>query len=148
MWHNGGTGSYRSFIGYDPIAHVGVVVLSNVSTTAGVDDIGLHLLDARQPLLQAPKTRTQITVDPKLFDSYLGRYALAQNFVLTTTRDGDRLFAQATGQPKVELFAEGTKDYFLKGVEAQVTFEVDSDGTATGLVLHQNGQNITAKRVE
>jgi serine-type D-Ala-D-Ala carboxypeptidase/endopeptidase len=51
IWHNGGTGGYRSYLGYDPITHVGVVVLSNVSTSAGVDDIGSHLLDARLPLL-------------------------------------------------------------------------------------------------
>jgi D-alanyl-D-alanine-carboxypeptidase/D-alanyl-D-alanine-endopeptidase len=47
VWHNGGTGGYRSFIGYDQAAGVGVVVLSNTSTAMGVDDIGLHLLDPR-----------------------------------------------------------------------------------------------------
>ncbi len=45
VWHNGGTGGYRSFIGFDPKAGTGVVVLSNMFTTAGVDDIGRHLLD-------------------------------------------------------------------------------------------------------
>jgi len=54
IWHNGGTGGYRSFIGYDQAAGVGVVVLSNTSTVMGVDDIGLHLLDSRNPLLPPP----------------------------------------------------------------------------------------------
>jgi serine-type D-Ala-D-Ala carboxypeptidase/endopeptidase len=148
IWHNGGTGGYRSFIGYDPIAQVGVVVLSNTSTAAGVDDIGSHLLDARLPLIQAPKTHTEITVDAKLFDGYVGRYALAPNFILTITREGDRLLAQATGQPKFELFAEGAREYFLKVVDAQVTFETDAQGQATGLVLYQNGVNLQAKRIE
>ena len=49
-WHNGGTGGYRTFMGYDPEAHLGVVALSNTSTPAGVDDIGHHLLDAAFPL--------------------------------------------------------------------------------------------------
>jgi CubicO group peptidase (beta-lactamase class C family) len=44
VWHNGGTGGYRSFIGYDAKARTGVVVLSNASTAAGVDDIGFGLL--------------------------------------------------------------------------------------------------------
>ena len=35
IWHNGGTGGYRTFIGYDPRTRVGVVVLSNTSTAAG-----------------------------------------------------------------------------------------------------------------
>ncbi len=45
VWHNGGTGGYRSFIGFDPKTRVGVVVLSNAGTNAGVDDIGRHLID-------------------------------------------------------------------------------------------------------
>jgi CubicO group peptidase (beta-lactamase class C family) len=50
IWHNGGTGGYRSFIGYDPAAGIGVVALSNAQTEVGVDDIGRHLLDASVPL--------------------------------------------------------------------------------------------------
>jgi len=53
IWHNGGTGGYRTFIGFDPKARVGVVVLSNTSTTVGVDDIGRHLLDSAVPLVPA-----------------------------------------------------------------------------------------------
>jgi D-alanyl-D-alanine-carboxypeptidase/D-alanyl-D-alanine-endopeptidase len=45
VWHNGGTGGFRSFVGFDPQARVGVVALSNAFTTIGVDDIGRHLLD-------------------------------------------------------------------------------------------------------
>jgi serine-type D-Ala-D-Ala carboxypeptidase/endopeptidase len=53
-----------------------VVVLPNTETPAvsGVDDIGLHLLDARMPLVQPPKPRTDVAVDSKLFDGYVGRY--------------------------------------------------------------------------
>jgi serine-type D-Ala-D-Ala carboxypeptidase/endopeptidase len=47
-WHNGGTGGYRSFVGFDPAAGSGVVVLSN--SRASVDDIGCHVLDPRYPL--------------------------------------------------------------------------------------------------
>ncbi|HEY1339570.1 MAG TPA: serine hydrolase domain-containing protein, partial [Bryobacteraceae bacterium] len=32
VWHDGGTGGFRSFIGYEPKARVGVVVLSNAFT--------------------------------------------------------------------------------------------------------------------
>ena len=48
--HNGGTGGYRSFIGFDPKSQIGVVVLSNTNTQTGVDDIGMHLLDTSFPL--------------------------------------------------------------------------------------------------
>lgn len=100
------------------------MVLANAETAAGVDDIGLHLLNAKSPLLNASaflpaKERTQVAVDPKLFDRYAGRYQFAPNLVLTLAREGERLFARATGQPKFELFAEGEKEYFLKVVDAQ-----------------------------
>lgn len=152
-WHNGGTGGYRSFIGYDPKTRTGVVVLANASTAAGVDDIGMHLLNQKSPLLNQsaflpPKARKEVAVDPKIFDRYAGRYQLAPNFILTITREGDHLFAQATGQPKFELFAESEKEYFLKVVDAQITFEVDPNGAVNQLVLHQAGRNMPAKRLE
>jgi D-alanyl-D-alanine-carboxypeptidase/D-alanyl-D-alanine-endopeptidase len=66
---------------------------------------------------------------------------------MTITRDGTQLFVQATGQPRLEIFPESDRDYFLKVVDAQITFETDSQGRAMGLVLHQNGVNQTAKRL-
>jgi CubicO group peptidase (beta-lactamase class C family) len=148
VWHNGGTGGYRSFIGYDKAAGVGVVVLSNTSTAMGVDDIGLHLLDRRNPLLPPPVKHTEVTANAKLFDGYVGKYQLTPNFAIAITREGDRLFLQATNQPRVELFAEGDRDYFLKVVDASITFIVGDDGKVTALVLHQNGANVTGTRAE
>ena len=148
VWHNGGTGGYRSFIGYDPSARLGVVVLSNTATLTGIDDIGFHLLDARMPLAPPPKQHTEVRVDPRLFDGYVGRYQVLPNFVLTITREGDRLFSQATGQSKVELFAEGEKEYFLRVVDAQLTFVTDANGVATSVILHQNGVDLPAKRID
>jgi hypothetical protein len=148
VWHNGGTGGYRSFIGYDAKTRAGIVVLSNTFTASGIDDIGMHLLDPHVPLLPAPKEHKEITVDPKIFDGYVGQYQLAPNFILTVTREGDQLFTQATGQPKVQVFPESQRGFFLKVVDAQITFETDANGRATSLTLHQNGANIPAKRIE
>jgi CubicO group peptidase (beta-lactamase class C family) len=137
VWHNGGTGGYRTFIGFDPVRNVGVVVLSNTATS--VDDIGLHLLDERAPLTKAPVKRTEIALPASALERFVGKYALAPNFVITITRDGDKLFLQATGQPQFPLFAETETKFFLKVVDAQIEFEVDAPGTVTALVLVQNG---------
>jgi serine-type D-Ala-D-Ala carboxypeptidase/endopeptidase len=147
IWHNGGTGGYRSFMGFDPKVRVGVVLLSNAETSAGVDDIGRHLLDPGAPSL-TPREHKQVTVDPKLFDGYVGTYQLAPNFIITITRDGDHLFEQATGQPKFEIFPEGDRIYFLKVVDAQITFITDSQGHTTELVLHQNGRDAHGTRLK
>ena len=49
VWHGGATGGYRCYIGFDPKARVGVIVLSNVLMPL-VDDIGPHLLNPKYPL--------------------------------------------------------------------------------------------------
>jgi CubicO group peptidase (beta-lactamase class C family) len=51
VWHNGGTGGYRTWTGYDPKARIGVVILSNMSSS--VDDIGGHLIDPTIPVSPA-----------------------------------------------------------------------------------------------
>jgi serine-type D-Ala-D-Ala carboxypeptidase/endopeptidase len=147
VWHDGGTGGYRSFIGFEPRSRTGVVVLANMATPAGVDDIGRHLLDPAEPLLQAPKPRKEIAVDPKVLDGYVGIYELLPTMALTITREENHLYAQATGQPRAQLFAESDKKFFYKMVDAQITFQPDEQGRAVGLILHQNG-NHPALRVD
>lgn len=148
IWHNGGTGGYRSFMGFNPRTRTGAVVLSNTSNDAGVDDIGRHILDSRLPLMQAPKSHKEIALDPKKMDGFAGQYQLAPGFILTVTRESEGLFAQATNQPKFELFAETRKDFFLKVTDAQVSFETDAHGKAISLILHQNGAHTPAKRLD
>ena len=48
VWHNGGTGGYRSFAGFTSDDHKGVVVLTN--SNRSVNDLGFHLLDPSFPL--------------------------------------------------------------------------------------------------
>ncbi len=148
IWHNGGTGGYRTWIGFDPKSRTGVVVLSNMSTNAGADDIGLHLLDPAIPLLLPAKERHEVKVEATVLDKYVGRYQLAPNFIITVSREGDQLYAQATDQPRFEIFAESPREFFLKVVDAQLTFVVDANGRANGVVLHQNGADQPAKRME
>jgi hypothetical protein len=87
------------------------------------------------------KEHKEVVIDPKILDNYVGSYELSPNFILTVTREGDHLFTQATGQGKVEVFPENDHDFFLKVIDAQITFETDSQGKATGLVLHQGGDH-------
>jgi len=42
IWHNGGTGGYRSYLGFTEDGRAGVVVLSN--SAQGVDELGLRIL--------------------------------------------------------------------------------------------------------
>ena len=148
-WHNGGTGGYRTFIGFDPARKTGVVVMTN-SGGEGADDVGFHILNSRLPLTPRPaprKERTAIDVRPEILARHVGRYQLAPNFILEVTVKGNELYAQATSQERVRLWPESETSFFLKEVDAQVDFVRDAQGSTTGLVLHQGGQNITAPRL-
>jgi CubicO group peptidase (beta-lactamase class C family) len=48
IWHNGGTGGYRSFIGFDKVNQVGVVILCNTSTDE-IDKAGFDILFELMP---------------------------------------------------------------------------------------------------
>jgi len=148
IWHNGGTGGFRTFAGFDPQTRLGVVVLSNVSSAEGVDDIGRHLLNPSFALAQFDtKEHKAVSIDTKLFDGYVGRYQMAPKFILSITRNGDHLFAQATGQGAFEIFPEADKEFFAKIGKIQISFHTGADGKATDIVVHQAGMNTPAKRL-
>ncbi len=148
VWHNGGTGGYHSFIGFDQKKRKGVVVLSNSAND--IDDIGRHILESQYPLakIETPKERKEIKLDPKVFDAYVGEYQLAPGFVFTISREGDRYFSAVSGQGRFEIFAETETVFFLKVVDAQITFAKDDKGQVTHLVLHQNGVDQRAKKTK
>lgn len=148
VWHNGQTGGYHSYIGIDRFNNRGVVILANFSKS--IDDIGFHWLDERMPLAVpvVAKARTEISIDPAKLDPYVGVYELAPGFSITITKENGALFIQATGQPKFQLFAETETDFFLKVVDAQLTFVKSPSGKVDQVILHQNGANIPGKRVQ
>jgi CubicO group peptidase (beta-lactamase class C family) len=151
--HSGVTGGYRSFIGYDPKARIGVVVLSNSGTGAGVDDIGNHLLNPRVPLLssealQPPKQRREIPVAADLLDSYAGRYRFPSGQMASITQEDGHLVLHADGEVKVVFYAESDHDFFAKLMDAQITFDTDAQGQVTELIFHRNGSDLQVKRVD
>ncbi|MGC1521244.1 MAG: DUF3471 domain-containing protein [Steroidobacteraceae bacterium] len=148
IWKNGGTGGYRAFIGYSRRSGVGIVALSNTAdNNAGVDDLGLHLLDARYPLAVPEGSPREAAIGSSVLDDYVGHYELTPTFIITITREGDQIFAQATGQTKAALYAKSEGEFFYKVVNAQISFQTDPQGQTTGLVLHQNGRDQPAKRI-
>lgn len=148
VWHNGGTGGYHSFIGFDKQKRLGVVVLSNSSTDT--DDIGRHLLESKYQLAkyEPRKERKAIKLDPKILEAYVGQYELTPTLAITISRDGDKLYAEVPGQQKIEIFAESETDFFVTVVDAQLTFVKDDRGQVTHIIFHQNGQNVPAKRIK
>jgi CubicO group peptidase (beta-lactamase class C family) len=90
----------------------------------------------------------EFVYDVSKFDELAGRYELevAPGFIMEFRREGDKLMTQATGQPSFELFASSDSTFYLKVVEAGVTFHRNEKGAVEQITLHQNG-NHKANRV-
>jgi hypothetical protein len=87
----------------------------------------------------APVTHKEVQLDPRSLDQFVGRYELGPGSVLNITRSADHLWLQASGQPKAPLFPESQTNFFLKAMDAQVSFVKDASGRVTHLILHQGG---------
>ena len=94
-----------------------------------------------------PHERTAIHIDPSIYDRYIGTYELAPGFNLTVTRSDDRLLTQATGQAQVEVYPSSETEFFLTVVDAQLTFEIDEEGRAVAVTLHQGGRDVRGPRI-
>ncbi|MBK5256745.1 MAG: serine hydrolase [Vicinamibacteria bacterium] len=96
----------------------------------------------------APKERPEVQVAVALLNEYLGDYELGPGFVLAVTREGDRLMTQATGQQKIEVFASSDTEFFPKVIDARIVFTRSTSGAVDGLVLHQAGREMKARKVK
>jgi CubicO group peptidase (beta-lactamase class C family) len=141
--HGGGINGFSTMLARFPAEKVTVVVLRNADY--GAPAPGKLSQDLAALLFGESLERPVAKVDPKLYDAYVGQYQLGPNFIITITRDGDRLLAQATGQPQFEIFPESETKFFLKVVEAQISFVKDAAGQVTELILHQGGEQRAMK---
>jgi D-alanyl-D-alanine-carboxypeptidase/D-alanyl-D-alanine-endopeptidase len=145
----GATAGYNTFIGYSPKTGIGVVALANTSSGEGTADIALHLLDPRYPLwVPESSPSSEPTLEAKVLDGYVGHYILTPAAVFSVTREGEQLYVQLTNQARVANYPKSSTEFFAKVVDAQITFETDPQGHANFLVLHQNGRDQKAKRID
>lgn len=148
VWHNGGTGGFRTWAGFDPQQGVGAVVLTN--SGHGADDIGFHLIDPSLPLAAPPEPvveRIEVEVPRSVMARYVGVYELAPTFRIAVELHDDGLRIQATSQPQFRVYAESEAKFFLKVVDAQIEF-VKESGEIAALVLYQGDAVQRARKIE
>jgi CubicO group peptidase (beta-lactamase class C family) len=147
--HGGGIHGFNTFLARFPQEKVTIVVLRNANYgDPGPEKIsqGLAAIVFGEKY-EIPRERAAIKIDPKILDAYVGQYEFPTAFIITITKEGDSLMAQATGQPKFELFPESDIKFFYKVMDAQVTFVKDDKGAVTHLILHQGGDH-KAKKIK
>jgi putative CocE/NonD family hydrolase len=123
--------------------HASFIELPVVPRSSPVD-VSMNLLT----YFDSNALRTAVRVDPKIYDAYTGQYELAPGFVITITKEDGKLMGEAPGQPKLELFAESETKFFLKAADIKITFVQDETGQTSGLILHQGGREMKAKKIK
>ena len=90
----------------------------------------------------------EIIIDDKVLERYIGKYELSPEFIITVTKDGSQMIAQATGQGAFEIYPKSDTVFYLKVVEAQVTFNLNEDGKVVSMTLLQGGQETTGLKLK
>lgn len=89
-----------------------------------------------------------VKVDPKIYDTYVGEYAINDQVAIFISKEGDKLMGEAGGRPKVQLVPQSETRFVIKEAKAEVEFVKDEKGKVTHLVYREGDKEMEAKRVE
>jgi beta-lactamase regulating signal transducer with metallopeptidase domain len=136
--------SISSPLFYGLLVPIKVAAQTQPATSAPSDE------EIAQKRAEQAQPRTAIPYDPSHFDKFVGSYEheKVSEMFFTITREDGHFYTRLTGQRKVEVFPESETKFFAKIVAAQLSFNLDTNGSVTGLVLHQNGREQLFKRVD
>lgn len=123
-----------------------IIVLTNLGRRDGNQEVGAW------ELTQGVAMRyIAITLEPKIFDAYVGEYQLEldPDFLLKFSREGARFFVEITRQGKFEIYASAENVLFLRVLTTQATFTFlkDNHGQVRQVVIHQDGADYPARKV-
>jgi hypothetical protein len=107
----------------------------------------MRLIGMLPPTALPPRQRVAIELPASQLTPYVGDYDLGSTRFHVALQDGALIIQPDTGAPPVRLWPESGTDFFVKEVDASVTFTRDASGAVNGLILHQYGRNRPAKKL-
>lgn len=105
------------------------------------DELNIKRLKEDNPL-------KPVMVNNKTLQSYVGKYQLSTDLIITIAKTGNQLKVQLTGQSEILIFPTTNNVFKLKDVEAQLTFNSDDKGKVESLTLLQGGQQMICNRMK
>jgi hypothetical protein len=85
-------------------------------------------------------------IDPKILDSYTGKYEVRPNVFATVTRQDNSLIVQIPLQPKLEFLPMSESRFFLKNGDLEITFVRNEKGGIAEAVLESSSNTTRARR--
>lgn len=108
----------------------------------------MRILGLVPPSALPPPKRTAITLPSASLTPFAGTYQLAAGVELAVTvGEGNLVVRSSLGGPPALLWPESPTKFFVKEIDAQVTFTRNASGAVTALVLHQFGKDRVARRM-
>jgi len=146
--HNGETEGFRLNISRFIDDDACIIILSNFEQTpVGKISADLAAILFGEPYT-IPKAKQTIKVNPKILNDYVGEYEVSPKFSFTITKENNQLFCQPTGQDKLEIYPESETTFFLKKIDAQISFIREENGDVKKLILYQGGQEVQAQKIK
>ena len=147
--HGGGIQGFNTELAYYPDDKLTVVALGNVNGAAPGEIATKLAALSHGETVSLPGERKEITLDSKALSRNVGAYQMASGANMLITLENNQLSAKLANQPAFPIFPETQTMFFLKVVDAQIEFTKNDDqGRPTELILHQNGRDMPAKRLD
>jgi len=93
-----------------------------------------------------PGAYKAIILSSAALQRFAGRYQLTPTLAISIRRRGDQLYEQETAQSALPIYPYGPTSFFLKAVDAQISFVADKQGRVNGMILHQGGMDMPGKK--
>src|SRR5262245_10538914 len=147
--HNGGIEGFNTVLNYYPEHKLTIAVLANLNGQAPepIAEKLAALVHGETVTLQSE--RKEITLDSKVLSRFVGAYEVSPGVNMLITLDNNQLMSKLGNQQAIAIFPQSETTFFPKVVDAELEFSGnDSQGRATLMVLHQNGRDMPAKRLD
>ncbi|WP_440135476.1 serine hydrolase [Chitinophaga sancti] len=88
-----------------------------------------------------------VAVTDTVLQTYVGDYQLGPNMALSVYKEGKSIYAQAPGEPALELIPETQTKFFPREFPALIEFKKDDTGKVNAIIISHNGQQQEAKKI-
>jgi CubicO group peptidase (beta-lactamase class C family) len=112
-----------------------------------LDPFSMNAINKLNELGEKVADPVEAIVADKILDTYVGKYQLKPSLEISITKEGGRLYEQVTGKPHYELYAESENKFFMKALGDRIVFVKNEQGSPEKLTLFQDGQEMSAKRI-
>lgn len=146
--HSGGIEGFATITYRFPDDELYIVILKNIDNQMLFPANKVARAIMLDQKFELPVERKIAAINTQVYKAFVGEYELKPGFIFTVSIEAGKLFAQATNQPKLEIFPEAQYKYFVKVVDAQFEFNKDDKGNIESLTLFQGGAKMPAKKIK